>query len=206
VKERLSVAVEAPELSTVQVRTLVPPTTTTAGPKDAENAGGASTTVKESVAVPLSPLLEVKAPVVIVKGTPGDVTVELVTLRLTVQVPPAKTEPPDRLMAADPAVPVTTPDPHVVARLLGSAMVMSVPRLVLKTNPVASVVEAALLIVQTTCPTPSSTSVSGSKSTKNKGGASITVRLFDDAEPLSPLLEDRLPLVTENEPAELLVT
>ena len=205
-KFRLSVGVEAPELSIVQVRVLVSPTTNTAGSKDAENRGGASITVNESVAVPLSPLLEVKTPVVIVKGLPDDVTEELVTLRLTVQVFPADTEPPDRLMAADPDVPVTTPDPHVVVRLLGLAMVMFRPRLVLKAKPVASVVEALLSIVQTTCPTPSSTSVFGLKSTRNKGGASITVRLFDDAGPLSPLLEERRLLVTEKEPAELLVT
>jgi hypothetical protein len=66
----------------------------------------------------------------------------------------------------------------------------------LKARLLASVVEALLSTVQTSCPVPPSTIVDGLNWPPNKGGASITNRGPVDAGPLSPSLESRSPLVT----------
>ena len=206
-KERLEAEVKDPELSIVNVRVEpAEPATISTGFKMAEKPGGASSTFSWAVAVPLFPLLEFKAVVVTEKGDPSVVTAVLVTSTVTVQLEPSAAEPPENETLLPLSTAETDPPTQVVAPFAGVARKRSAGRDAEKASAVASVVEALLSIVQTSCPVSPSTIVSGLNRALKSGGASITVRLFDDAGPLSPLLEERRLLVTEKEPAELLVT
>ena len=95
----------------VKLKGVEPPRPMEALPKDFE-IEGAEPTVKLAEAVaPVPPLVDVMEPVVLVYE-PG---VELVTVTLNVQELAAEIEPPDKVIAPEPAVAVTVPEAAVQA-------------------------------------------------------------------------------------------
>jgi hypothetical protein len=99
-------------------------------------------------------------------------------------------------MLMPPSVAETDPPTQVVAPLAGVARKSPAGRDAEKETEVASVVEAVLSTVQTSCPVPPSTIVPGTNWPLNKGGASTTLNELEVAWPLFPSLEVRSPLVT----------
>jgi hypothetical protein len=106
------------ELSMVKLKVLLPPRGTELGTKFLENPGRVDTTFKSSVAGPLLPSLEVKAPEVLVCVP----TTLLLTLTLTIQLCELATFPLVKIMVPPPSGALTIPSVHVVNALAGLAI------------------------------------------------------------------------------------
>jgi hypothetical protein len=202
VKARPVSAVPAFGFVIVKVNVLIPPTAIGFG----ENAFpilGAESTVKVSVPVfPVPPLVEVTLPVVLTFGP----AVVAVTLTLTVQVPLAATEPPEKLSEVLPAAgaKVGEPQPEVEAfgvaatsRPAGNASV--------KATPVSAVPAFEFVIVKVSVLTPPTAIGLGENALAILGAAS-TVKVSVPVFPVPPLVEATLPVVLSLAPLVVAVT
>lgn len=163
---------------------------------------GADVTVTLAEAVfPVPPLIELTAPVVLVK-VPPDVPV---TFNVTAQLPPAAIEPPLSEMLVLPATAVAVP-----AQLFVNAGVVATTRpegrLSENAKPdSATVFTAGLVIVNVRLVLAFSAMLETPKASAMTGGAT-TAMLAEELLPVPPSVEETLPVVLVEEPAAVPVT
>ena len=176
------------ELVIVKVRVLVLPTKMDTGLNEAA-IEGAETTVRvlEVAVLPVPPLVELTAPVVVVY----EPAVAPVTVTGTGRVPAADTEAPLRVMVLPPVIvsvpPPTLELPLVTVKPLGSVSV--------KATPVSVVLAFALVIVKVRVVVPA-TGIDVGANDAEIDGAPTTVSVLEVAAlPVPPLVELTAPVV-----------
>lgn len=159
-------------------------------------------TVKLAEAVlPVPPLVELAAPVVLVK-VPPDVPV---TFNVTVQLPTAAMEPPLSEMLVVPAVAVTVP-PQVEVRPLGVEMIKPEGSVSKNATPDSLTVFAAgLVIVKVKLVVPFSAMLAAPKASAIEGGAATAI-VAEALPPVPPSVDATLPVVLIGAPAAVPVT
>jgi hypothetical protein len=191
VKATPVIAIDALGLVMVKVSDVDPASPIEAAPNAFVMLGGVAT-VKFAVAVlPVPPLVEVTAPVVLVK-TPG---LPPVTLTLKTQEAPAAIVPPARLTAPDPAAAVIVPPPHEPASPFGVATVIPAGNVSVNETPVsAAVFPDGFVMVKLSVELPFGEMAVGENALAIDGGAT-TVRLAEAVPPAPPSVEVTLPVV-----------
>jgi hypothetical protein len=175
----------------VKVSDVEPASPMEVAPKALAMLGGVAT-VKFAVAVlPVPPLVEVTAPVVLVE-TPG---LAAVTFALNVQDVPADIVAPVRLTAPEPAVAVIVPPPHDPERPLGVATVIPAGNVSVNVTPANGAVFAAgFVIVKLRVELPFGEMAVGLKAFTMDGGATTT-RLAEAVPPGPPSIDVTFPVV-----------
>jgi hypothetical protein len=186
----------------VKVSDVEPASPTEAAPKAFVMLGGVAT-VKFAVAVlPVPPLVELTAPVVLVE-TPG---LAPMTLTLNVQDVPAAIVAPVRLTAPEPAVAVIVPPPHDPERLLGVATVIPAGNVSVNATPASAAVFAAgFVMVKLRVEFPFGETAVGLNAFTMDGGATTTT-LAEAVPPAPPSVEVTFPVVLFWVPAVIPVT
>jgi hypothetical protein len=195
-------AIDALGFEMVKVSDVEPASPMEAEPKVFVMLGGVAT-VKFAVAVlPVPPLVEVTAPVVLVE-TPA---LAPVTLTLNVQDVPAAMVAPVRPTAPEPAVAVIVPPPHDPARPLGVATVIPAGNVSVNATPAnAAVFAAGFVMVKLRVEFPFGETAVGLKAFTMDGGATTTM-LAEAVPPAPPSVEVTFPVVLFSVPAAIPVT
>jgi hypothetical protein len=189
------------EFAMVKVSEVDPPRLIVDVPNALEIEGASPTEKFAAAVLPVPPLVEVMALVVLVYA-PG---VELVTSTLTVHATFAGIEPPERLMVPVPAVAPRVP-PQEPVRLLGEATTMPAGKLSVNATPKSVTVFAAgLAAVKVSVEVPFGAIRLGVKALASDGGAT-TATEADAVEPVPPAVELTLPVVLFFAPAVVPVT
>ena len=195
-------AMDALELVMVKLRVVVAPRPSVAAPNDLAIEGGVPTASVADAVLPVPPLVEVTAPVVLL-SIPG---AALVTFTLTTQFKVAGIVPPVRLMLPEPAVAVTAPPLHEPARPFGVATVMPAGKVSVKATPErATAFVAGLVIVKDNVDVPFGTIVAGVNALEIEGGATMLTEA-DAVPPTPPCADVTFPVVLFCVPATVPVT
>ena len=186
----------------LKLRVVVPPSGTVAAAKDLVIEGGLATdNMAVLLVVPVPPLVELTAPVVL-DTWPCWVPVTFTT---SVQVLPCAMLPPDRLMEVEFAAAVTVPLQVLVRP--GVAATCSPPvRVSLKATPAsATVLAAGLVRVKLNVVVPFNETLEAPKALLMVGGA-ITTMLAEAVDPVPPSVEVTAPVVLFWRPAAVPLT
>lgn len=195
-----SATVFAAGLVILKVSVLVPFTGMVVGLNALAIEGGAMTVSGADAVLPVPPLVEDTAPVVLTKAP----AVVPVTFTTTVQELAVATLPPVRLMLVPPAVAEGVP-PQLLVKAFGLATTTPVGNVSLNATPASATVFAAgLVMVKVSVLVPFSGIELGLKTFAIEGGAT-TVRLAVAVLPVPPLVEETAPVVLVKEPATVAV-